>query len=132
MFTTEELILIHEDQKDFLENYHLQDNFECDQYPFDKIMDCPFNHFENNVDLGDIKIRQSIMRKITGATSSQKKYRRRRVMFVGKDHSLWDFCELTGLPHPRTDDPEELAKYARTAVLCDDRLDRFVIMEVEV
>jgi len=57
---------------------------------------------------------------------------KRRILLVGKDKSLWDFTELTGMPHPHTDDQKELEMYAKAAVKSDPSLKKFVIVEVEV
>ena len=55
----------------------------------------------------------------------------KRIMFIGRDESVWEFEKLTGLSHPKTNDESILQIYAQAALDQDNRLARFQIIEVK-
>lgn len=52
------------------------------------------------------------------------------IMFIGKDGSRWHFQQLTGIPHPKTNDMPTLRKFAAAALKVDKSIERYEIIAV--
>jgi len=60
----------------------------------------------------------------------KKDTKKKMIIFIGKDGSRWPFEQLTGLPHPNTNDDKMLKIMAQAAIETDPTIERYVIVEV--